>query len=1091
MAENNDDNQQVNEPDPTGDPWGEARFGATPAEDPWAVLEPVDDQDIEAFTQANRMIGDPDSFSNSLARGFYNAASGVAKTIEIAGEEFEFESWEDFGREVHESYESEAARYGIPSVTSLEQIDDFEDFTTFFRTALASNIPPLLASIAGAVAGGTVGGPPGAIAGAFGPSYLMNTGELAEEIERQGGTDKTNAAALTIGGGLAALDTIGLTKVLKPFAGPLVKEFGVDQIGKELVKLGVKKEIAKGALTGMVSEGITEGLQEGGMLYSAWALTGTEMDPDELKDRVFTAAAIGGVLGGGIGSFSGAGGAIINNSEFKQMAELQNKAKETFDKLQAQGKLPNEVFRPHDPRQMQYLMLDPQFDTYASAKNALTRKGAAPGPVRTLIDFLGGKSITLLDRSAAISDSMDKIRNTFFMRERGRPHHEVDMDLFTATALNTGRWTTELNDALTSMSKDELNSLPAYMRGQIDKGRVSDRFRQNAERIRDLVNNIRQEALDAGLKTGYIADYFPRFINTNLLQRDQEAQQAFVQLLQQYEFSADGAQRLLNRVQKGEGVVIADDLTAAERFRSYEELEAALAEGEVSGGQRPGRTDNVPRSPSLERHRQLARIPDEDLEPFLVNDPAEVLHEYIRQASKRIPYAKKFGPREEKLKRMILQGAKEMEDAGRPLTRQELNRVYDQADAFLGMYHPIQHPVMRKANDILTTYNYINLLPLSLLSTIQEPLIALEYAGKREFANAVGQVVKDGTVHRLKRLFRWGKDGNKYLTKSEFRQDLFDFGLALDEAAAARIAATFGGQPDVEPAFTDFDKGLQRVTNKFFVLNGLQPATKLFKATSYSAGLKMIESRLKRLASEQAPAGSSRWRQWVEELDGVNVPIREGIEWVRNGARHDDPFYQQHVKQGAFRFTNGIVMHPNPFNRPMWMNNPHFRLLAQLKGFQTVFGNTVIRRWFERATQQGLKNNVRSAGKIAGVAIIMTVVAMLMNHLREMLTYWDEDGNPRTKNEEPIETVFRAFERTGFMGNLTFAYDATQAHKFGADTLDPFLGPAVSKATALFDGLVEIVQEGDVGKLRNEVLKSIPGLSVSPALREAIREYLE
>ena len=42
------------------------------------------------------------------------------------------------------------------------------------------------------------------------------------------------------------------------------------------------------------------------------------------------------------------------------------------------------------------------------------------------------------------------------------------------------------------------------------------------------------------------------------------------------------------------------------------------------------------------------------------------------------------------------------------------------------------------------------------------------------------------------------------------------------------------------------------------------------------------------------------------------------------------------------RFVSEIVMAPNVINRPLWMSSPKLAMVAQLKGFMFVFGNTIM-----------------------------------------------------------------------------------------------------------------------------------------------------
>lgn len=1060
-------------------------------------------QDYQAILGGVRNELDPNSFQNQLRAATQNLKASAGKTIEVFGETFDWQSVEDFGSELVAEALQAGARYGIPEINSLDDIEDIGDVPKFIQYALAQSIPSLMLG-AGTAALGAIGGAAvgagslaGGMLGAFMSSYVLNTGELAREIEEKGGSNVDERVALGIGGFLAGLDTVGLTKVLSPIAGPLLREYGVDALGKELVHIGVKEGIAMGALKGLASEGLTEGIQEGTIMYSAGAITGTPITPEEMRERVLTATAIGAIAGGGFGSLSGGAGAIVNNDNFKRTQAIQEQARAAWNKAIASGELQNneqlgfeDWLAQADVREIEKIYLAPEEMNVNSTRNLTSRLGRVFGVGNNLIELAGGKGISILDTWTADSKAMRELRNTF-VREEG-PNSPVGFDMFEQSQRRASGWQTAFWSVYRNLDEESREALPKALRSEIATDPDST-LGVATRKMQSLLGAIRDEADRVGIDVGYIDNYYPRFFDVLKLRKDPEARAKLIKVASDWGMDRVQAAKVVNKIIKGEGIITSNTILNPDRFGSAQELETALIEGSAFRGLRPGQSEVQSKSPSLENRRQLAFIPDEALAEFTINDPRIVLSEYIRSAAKRITYAEHFGPREEKLKAMIFNSAAELEEAGNPLTQEGLNRIYNLADAFLGLYKPITNPVFRKVNDILTSYNYLNLLPLSTLSTLQEPLIALELTGGEggTFAKAVAKAIKDGVHNKIRGAFMWGKNGNDTMTRSEFREDLESFGLSMDYAASARLAATFGGQTEPEPALDRVEQNIQTMTDAFFKANLLAPATKFFRSISYASGLEVLKTRARRLANQEAPIGSTRWRQWVNEVRAMGVDPEQLVLWHRRGADTKDAWFHENAKLGAVRFTNNVVMHPNPANRPMWMNNPHFRLIAQLKGFQTVFGNTVMKRWFKKSLGQGYAQGVRNITGITATAIMMMTIAMGMNSLREMLTYWDEDGNPRHKNETDYQKLFRAMERTGFLGSLQFAVDAANAHKFGGQILDPVLGPTVSTATNLFEGAAKITMGESPDKLRSQVLKQIPGLSLSPALREMFREELK
>lgn len=1061
------------------------------------------DLDSSIFLNGTLSARDPNSFTNQLGAAVDNAQANFFKTLEIFGRQFDMQSLEDFGREGWERELSQAVRLGQPEVSSIDDIEDIGDVGLFLQYALAQSIPSLVSSLssgmAGAVAGAGVGGPLGAgiggVLGAFLGSAALNIGDVGSEMEEQlkargMAGDMNDGLILGIGAAVSSLDAIGVAALTKPVMRPFIKEFGVEAAIDGLVKLGVLEGTAKAAVASIASEGLTEAAQEGLQMYSVAAATGTEIDPDEAANRIKTAAAIGAIGGGAIGSLSGSFGTVLQNEEIAQQQKNLEALEGVYRKLIVNGDLANNVslqdwLGSQDPSELAYHLLDPNLHSFASVQNVNTMRGRAPGFGKILMEALGGQAITLLDRGAAISPAMDRIRNS--ISRRLGPNTMPGSDMMEETILTVGKWNTQYTAAMETLSEEEIARLPAVLRGD-DRAEEGSTLDASVKKIQSLLTEIRDRAIAAGINVGFIQNYFPRFWNVRALQKDTELQSKLSEVFQQYGISPESASRVVAKVIKGQGVLTSLDFMDLERYETMDKFKAAMAEGKISRGLRLGtRPEGRVKAPSLEHTRVFPFIPDEVLAPFLVSNPTTVLSEYVRQASKRIIYAETFGPNEEILKAEVAEAINEMDLAGRPMTETELKRIYDLADAYLNLYKPITHPTTRRVNDVLTSYNYITLLPLAAMSMMQEPVIALQTGGKA-FTKAVGQTVNAAFLQPMRRVFRWGKNGNAWTTAEEFREDMKSHAQAWDSATAARLAATYGGQPDVEPAFDTFEERLQKLTNFTFKANLLSPLTKWFRGLSFASGLNMLQIRAKRLAEQQAPVGSPRFRQWREEVVQLGLDPRELVDWHNRGAKKDDPYYQQKIKMGALRWVNQVVMHPTPVNRPMWMNNPHFRLLAQLKGFQTVFGNTVMKRWYQQIFRRGTARGVANAAAIAGMATMMTTLAVGMNELREMLTYWDEDGNPRNKNDDFLDHVLYGFERTGFLGAIQFGVDAANAHTFGASPVGAILGPSVGKADALISSLSAAVQGGSPEKLRSEMIKAIPGLSVSPKLREMIKD---
>ena len=203
----------------------------------------------------------------------------------------------------------------------------------------------------------------------------------------------------------------------------------------------------------------------------------------------------------------------------------------------------------------------------------------------------------------------------------------------------------------------------------------------------------------------------------------------------------------------------------------------------------------------------------------------------------------------------------------------------------------------------------------------------------------------------------------------------------------------------------------------------------------------------------------------------------------------DTDFFQDQVRLAGVRYVNEVVMNPRATTRPMWMSDPKLAIFAQLKGFQVAFSNTVIKRWYKEIFQQGFYNGVANGTKYAAVGSVMVVAAMLGNELRDTLKYGMK-GNPRTKDETDWEQIKRAVERTGLLGPVQFLLDAARAEKYGSGPVEALMGPIVTRLVSYLEGIADVLTKDDKKKILRELVKSIPGISALPQVRDRFYEAL-
>ena len=244
----------------------------------------------------------------------------------VIGEATEWDRLKEWSRAGVEQQKQDMAEYAKKGETIQatdlwkkfnEEDEDLKigDVGIWLRQTAGDVVPPLVVSAssmwAGAAIGGAIAGPPGAfVGGGIGmllPSYVLGVGEIDVTMKERAGEDFEAPAQALIGGiPIALLDAASLALQLKPIISPAVKKFGAKAVVDQLVKQGVKKNVAKvatvSAIKNMPVEGVTEASQEYIADLIAEVATGIASTDQEKIDMMINAGAkgaVGGILGGG------------------------------------------------------------------------------------------------------------------------------------------------------------------------------------------------------------------------------------------------------------------------------------------------------------------------------------------------------------------------------------------------------------------------------------------------------------------------------------------------------------------------------------------------------------------------------------------------------------------------------------------------------------------------------------------------------------------------------------------------------------------------------------------------------------------------
>jgi hypothetical protein len=830
---------------------------------------------------------------------------------------------------------------------------------------------PSIGAVLGAGATGLVlAGPVGGLVGLGLASFGLNFGTVKEIQESMGDFSKAGAGTA----GVAALAT--LPDILS--AG-IIGQSAVAPI-KQAIKQSVVKNVAKGVGVEGTASGVSQGILDVGANIDA----GIDIDDARLEaiaNNVGLAVAIGGGLGGlGGGAASGI-----------------NKLRATQD---AYDQYLNDVrkgVRQPNPVSAEGVMSIPK-------KGITTVFGTALAPVQNYIDNLKG-----WDKIGASTYSDPKRRALGVKDEQG---NAISARSTVGEELQ-GRFRADVSK-FNKADRDTQNKAFA----EIAEGRVTS---SEAKSMVKLFDNMVAEAAEAGITVKRADKFLPLSQDIKKITANKADYEADILANAREKLSGDELKQFEAEFPKYLEDLInngGEPHNAATRMGlADEELIASTLTGNKESlatlrarAKEPIEKLRVNKSNSLELGRFLSVVDQTIHEKWSDKSvsPADRMQNYIASASERISWAKAFGVDGEILNKRVMEGVIDAAERGIDLPPSAIKRVYDVANAMQRQYKSIENPKIRDLNKAVRTYQYLRTLPSALLSSLVEPFIIAEGIGGKSAMTALGLAVKQAVGNMGTRL-----TGKTSIRQAELTAILNDHNVSM-QSALSHVAQRM----DADAVnFSKFEGGL-------FKWNGLAAWTEFNRSMAAFAADDALKAATKRLVDGNLSKRDYNKAARKLEEAGVSVADARSAYDVNTGQWKKDSTAYTEVKRAGINLINDVVLKPDAANRPLWQSDPRLALVAQLKGWTTVFGNTVMTRWADKIFKSGAVNNFEQAAKLS------TFVSMYMMGLMGQMAIKDvaKDGEFEMDEKSTSQLVMNAF---GQVGPVSYFTDTVGGGKSG------------------------------------------------------------
>lgn len=695
-------------------------------------------------------------------------------------------------------------------------------------------------------------------------------------------------------------------------------------------------------------------------------------------------------------------------------------------------------------------------------------------------------------------------------------------DFHTDVSKGIGKYNTQLNAILKPLRKGRLDRVSkadgyALVRG-LHTGIVPDHLVDTALALRKFLDELRDYQQAAGLSLDYLRNYFPRMYDVSKVLNQQKA---FTEVLEKHGLSKNRARDVINKIVNGDGLLEADKVDDSERITPEEaDADPDAAEDEADpdaakqGKDKKDKEKNLRRRLSRvngvegsagkakhQKHRSLHKIPYDDLAPFLNNNLEEILVRYVSAAVRKAEYARRFGEREQQLNQMVAKIVKELQagerinsgsfadawkNMGGRTTGEAVRFIYSAADALQGKYKPIENDTARNANTVVSNTITQLLLPLAALSSLVE-FATSPIRGQSFRSSSVG--LMHGVAYALKRAV--DSAGlvvtGRHLIKSDghYAELAEQLGIVTQDALMERLAE--------QAAFVGGNNKLANLSNwstqKFMTYTLQVPIMNTQKVAALATYHRVVRQWAKTTDKPMS----------VRKLREFGIDPVQAKEWAEDGFKESSPAMFA-INAGSIRFVNSVVTTPTSTNRPLWTQDPHFRLFYQFTTFQKVFTNTLYRYILTNLVNSKV-TKVEKLRIVATMALMMGV-AMAAQALRDWWKYGDE-----RKEKTGAELLGIGVDRGGFTGNFAPIYEFFWPYRHGyydnaAVRAASLFGPAFSTLVKNMDAFSISEKTGKVNakKAARQLVNDIPYVNALPrkgqlsaprkALEGAIEESL-
>jgi predicted RNA-binding protein YlqC (UPF0109 family) len=569
----------------------------------------------------------------------------------------------------------------------------------------------------------------------------------------------------------------------------------------------------------------------------------------------------------------------------------------------------------------------------------------------------------------------------------------------------TTRWGNRLKEALHALDADELTELNRLM---ILGEKATGRLKQPQERLQRLLKDAHQYQVDAGTEIGFKDNYYPLIWNPEKVIANQEG---FLKMLRKYES------------QLAEANATPDEML--DRIMAYESRGHEF-QGVFNENGEPAADSSL--------RRALDFIELEDRLPFMEDDLVVTMAHYLNQSVRHAEFVRAYGKEGERLQRLL----SEVRGVYKGTTDDQ-RLAKDYIDGLMGNKEVGMSRELKDVYGAMVTYQNVRLLPLSVFSSLVDPLgIAVR---TNNMAGAF-----DAFAYSVKNIFT---DFRKEWTPDQWAQFAEDMGTIDLSGTVKSIDKIYTG--------VTLRGKTREINDAFFKYNLLNGWVKNNHIAATKAAQLFLRRSAEGMFGEERSADNlqevgvrpedimfdenlGRIRATVPEILGIEIEQLEAFEQENPQAVAEARAQAERIQQAIHKIVRQSMIQPSSADMPNWMSNPYLAPIAHLKTFVFGFNATILQRLVHEAKRGNYSPAYYAAAYVPGMIAADFIKGLAGNGGEE--PEWK-------KNWSLGDYVEHGVHRSGLTGTGQFLTDMGNDITRGGGGWESIAGPSVEQAQDL------------------------------------------